>query len=55
MRKEQSAAVVTIKDAARMTKRGKKAIADWLRRCAKFVEKDGEAFAGVCRMRYLYR
>ena len=55
MTKEQSAAIVTIKDAPAMTKRGRKAIAAWLRRQATFLEKHGNEFAGRFTARYLYR
>ena len=51
---EKSAAVLTIKDAGEMTKRGRKNVADWLRRQAKFLEEDGHVYAPRFRARYLY-
>jgi hypothetical protein len=55
MKKEKSAAIVTVFDAPKMTKRGRKEVAAWLRRQAEFLEKDGEEYAGKFRARYLYR
>lgn len=52
---ERSVAVVTIKDAGRMTKKGRKAIADWLRKHADDLEKLGDNYAPRFRGRYLYR
>ncbi len=52
---EKSAAVLTIKDAPAMTKRGRKQIADWLRKQADWLEKDGAVYADRFRARYLYR
>ena len=51
----KSAAIVTVKDAQKMTKRGRKAIATWLRRQASFLEKHGTEFSGRFTARYLYR
>jgi hypothetical protein len=50
-----AAAVLTVKDADLMTRRGRKGIAAWLRRQAMFVERHGAEFAGLFRARYLYR
>lgn len=52
--KEQSAAIVTIKDAGSMTRRGRKAVADWLRKHATWLEKDGHAYSKRFTGRYLY-
>ena len=52
---EKSAAVLTIKDAALMTKRGRKAIADWLRRHADWLEEHGAEYDRRFRGRFLYR
>ena len=52
--KEQSAAILTVKRAHEMTKRGRKQIAAWLRRQADFLEKDGDKFASRFTARYLY-
>ena len=53
--KEQSAAILTIKDASKMTKHGRKAIAAWLRRHATFLVKHGDEFAPRFVGRYMYR
>ena len=53
--KEKSAAVVTVFDAAHMTKRGRKQIATWLRRQADMLEAEGGNYAGRFTVRYLYR
>lgn len=55
MKKEKSAAIVTIKDASRMNKRGRKAIAAWLRRQATFLEAYGPQLSTRFTARYLYR
>jgi hypothetical protein len=55
MKAEKSAAIVTIKDAPKMTKRGRKNIAAWLRRQAAFLEQHGNEFAGRFTARYIYR
>lgn len=55
MSKEKSAAIVTVKDAPKMTKRGRKAIAKWLREQADFLEQYGNEFAGRFTARYLYK
>ena len=51
----KSAAVVTIRNAPAMTKRGRKAIAAWLRRHATFLEKHGNEYSTRFTGRYLYR
>jgi hypothetical protein len=55
MKKEKSAAILTIKDSSDMTARGRKAIASWLRRQAAFFEKHGTEYSSTFRARYLYR
>jgi hypothetical protein len=54
MAKEESAAILTIKEANNMTKKGKKQIANWLRQQADNLEKDGHLYAENFRARYLY-
>ena len=54
MTKEQSAAIVTIKDAPSMTKRGRKQIAAWLRKHADWLEQDGDKYSKRFTGRYLY-
>jgi len=53
-KKHQSAAVVTIKDAAKMTPEGRKAVAKWLRQHAAYLVKHGEEYSSTFRGRYLY-
>ena len=53
--KENSAAVVTIKDAPSMSKRGRKAIAQWLRKHADWLEQDGDKYSTRFTGRYIYR
>lgn len=53
--KEKSAAIVTIKDAPKMTKRGRKNIAAWLRRQAGFLEKHSDQLSHRFTARYIYR
>jgi hypothetical protein len=53
--KTKSAAIVTIKDAPKMSKRGRKAIAAWLRRQAVFLEQYGTKLSPRFTARYLYR
>lgn len=52
--KVKSAAVVTVWRADEMTKRGRKAIAKWLRRQAEMLEADGHLYAKRFTGRYLY-
>lgn len=51
---EKSAAILTIKDAPNMSAKGKKEIAEWLRRQAKMLIKDGDKYAKNFTARYLY-
>jgi len=55
MNKKKSAAILTIKRAARMTPRGRKDIAAWLRRQASFLEKHAKEYSERFTARYLYR
>lgn len=55
MRSERSAVILTVKDAPKMTRQGRKNIASWLRRQARFLEEHGPEFAGRFTARYLYR
>jgi hypothetical protein len=50
----KSAAILTIKDADKITKKGKKDIADWLRKQAKALIKDGHLYHKKIIIRYLY-
>lgn len=52
---EKSAAILTIKGADRMTKKGRAQIAAWLRRNADFLVKHGDKYSKGFRARYLYR
>lgn len=52
---EKSAAIVTIKRAGDMTRRGRKAIAKWLRQQADSLEEHGDEYSDRFRARYLYR
>lgn len=54
MKVTKSAAILTIKDAANMTARGKRQIANWLRRQAQALIKDGSLYAKKCVIRYRY-
>ena len=51
---EKSAAIVTIKDAPSMTKRGRRQIAAWLRKHADWLEQDGDKYSKRFTGRYLY-
>ena len=50
----KTAAVLTIKDAANMTAKGKKQIAKWLRKQADDLIKDGHLYHKTIRIRYYY-
>jgi hypothetical protein len=49
------AAVLTINRASDMTKKNKNNIADWLRKQAKALIKDGHLYSKRIRIRYLYK
>ena len=54
-RKEKSAAVVTIKDGAKMSKKGRAAIYRWLVKQAGFFKDHAAELSPTFRARYLYR
>lgn len=51
----KTAAVVTIKDADKMTKRGRRDIAHWLRRHADWLEECGDKYVSRFRGAYYYK
>ena len=51
---DRVAVIVTVRDAAKWTNKGRREVAAWLRRQAEGLEQSGEAYTGTCRMRYLY-
>lgn len=51
----KSAAVLTVFGAGRMTAKGRRDIAGWLREHAKFLLKHGAEYSERFRGRYLYR
>jgi hypothetical protein len=53
--KSKSAAIVTVFRAPDMSKRGRKSVAEWLRRQAGFIESDGDNLASRFTARYLYQ
>jgi hypothetical protein len=53
-KKEESAVILTIKDAPDMTAKGRRQIAAWLRRQAGFLEKHAKELAPRYTARYLY-
>jgi len=50
----KSAAVITIKKPGAMTKRGRKSIAAWLRRQARYLDRGTNYTTGTFTARYLY-
>lgn len=50
----KSAAILTVKDAPKMSATGKKAIANWLRRQATMLEREGKHYSARFTARYLY-
>jgi hypothetical protein len=52
--KTKSAATLTVHDAPKMSKKGRKSIADWLRRQAGFIEKNADELSARFTARYLY-
>lgn len=55
-KKEKSAAILTIKEPGLMSARGRRTIAEWLRRQAKMLVKDGDRYTeGRFTARYLYK
>lgn len=53
--KEKSAAIITVKDAPGMTRKGRQQIAAWMRKQADFVESEGHSLAKRFTARYIYR
>jgi hypothetical protein len=53
-RKLKVAAVITIRNADKMSKEGRKEVADWLKETAKSLVKDGHLYSGEIRFRYMY-
>lgn len=51
---EKAAAILTIRRAPDMTKRGRKAIAAWLRQSADTFEELGKEYSPLFTARYLY-
>lgn len=52
--KTKSAAIITIRDAAKMSKKGKRDIVAWMRRQAEFLEKHNDELSSRYTARYLY-
>jgi hypothetical protein len=52
--KTSSAAVITVFKANKMTKKGRREVAKWMRRQADFLEKEGYVFSARFTARYLY-
>lgn len=50
----KSAATITIRRAADMSPKGRKAIANWMRRQARFLEKKADKLAARFTARYMY-
>ena len=50
----KSAAVLTVKDADKMTKSGRRQIAKWLLQQAKYLVQFGDQYGPTLRARYLY-
>ncbi len=53
-RKDEAAAIVTIRRPSEMTARGRKDIAAWLRRQARFLETHAHQMADRFTARYMY-
>jgi hypothetical protein len=53
--KSKSAAIVTIKDASKMSASGRKAVAAWLRRQASFLLSHSKQLSPRFTARYLYK
>lgn len=51
---EKAAAILTIRRGAEMTKRGRRAISAWLRKCADTFEEQGKEYSPLFTARYLY-
>lgn len=53
-KKHKSAAIVTIRDAGKMTPKGRRAVAKWLRQHAEMLTKHGRNYSKRFTGRYLY-
>lgn len=51
----KAAAIITIKKAGKMTKRGRRNIARWLRDQADYLEEFGNNYGPLFRSRYLHK
>ena len=51
----KSAAVITVRDASKMTKRGKKQVAAWMRKHADMLEVEGHNYSRRFTGRYIIR
>lgn len=54
VKQSKVAASVFFYDAGNMSVKGRKDIATWLRKQAKFLEQHGKEFSKTCRSRYIY-
>ena len=54
MKKDKVAASVTVHQVADMTDKGRKAVCDWLRKLARDLQREPDAFSKTFRARYLY-
>lgn len=52
--KDRAAAVITIRDGAKMTRRGVKDVAKWLRKQANWFECHSGTLSPTFRARYIY-
>jgi triphosphoribosyl-dephospho-CoA synthetase len=52
---EKCAAIVTIRDADKMSEAGRERIADWMRQQAEQLVTEGHTYDGTFRGKYLYR
>lgn len=50
----KTAAIITIKDAAKMSKRGRNKVAEWLERQAHFLRNNAKQLSPLFRARYIY-
>lgn len=51
----KTAAIVTIREPQRMSKKGRSSIAKWLRKQAYYLEKYGATLAPKFQARYIYK
>jgi len=55
LRKQKASAIITIRDADKMTPRGRRAVAAWMVRQAGFLTKFGRELSPRFTARFLYR